>query len=54
MVQAIASLPDDAGIEDGIDCLYFLLKVERGLAQAERQQTIPDDEARERVAAWLR
>ena len=29
-------LPDDAGVEDAMDRLYLLYKVERGLLQADR------------------
>jgi len=36
ILKAIEDLPDDAGVEDALDRLYLLYKVERGLRQAER------------------
>jgi hypothetical protein len=35
MLDAIASLPDDAEFEDGIEALHVLYKIERGLAEAD-------------------
>jgi hypothetical protein len=36
ILKAIEELPDDAGVEDALDRLYLLYKVERGLRQADR------------------
>ena len=35
MVEAVEHLPDDATVEDAMERLYFLAKVERGLEQSE-------------------
>ncbi|MBI4498276.1 MAG: hypothetical protein HY689_10290 [Chloroflexi bacterium] len=35
MLTALEQLPDDATIEDALDCLRFLQKVEYGMAQAD-------------------
>ena len=35
IIKLVQELPDDATIEDAMDQLYLLLKVERGLAQAD-------------------
>jgi hypothetical protein len=35
IVRAIQDLPDDATVEDTMERLYFLAKVERGLEQSE-------------------
>ena len=42
--DAVDTLPADATIEDAIERLVFLAKVERGLAQAEAGQLIPHNE----------
>ena len=52
--RALAELPDDAAIEDAIERLYLLYKVERGIAQADAGQKVSQAEARERMARWLR
>ena len=35
MIEAIQALPDDATVEDAMDRLYVLAKIEVGLAQAD-------------------
>lgn len=47
IVRAIQDLPDDATVEDAMERLYFLAKVERGLEQSERE-TIPHEEIKAR------
>ncbi len=53
MVKAIQELPDDASIEDAIERLYLLFKIERGIAQADAGQKVSQEEARKRMARWL-
>ncbi|MDX6530797.1 MAG: hypothetical protein QOH41_3087 [Blastocatellia bacterium] len=47
IVRAIQDLPDDATVEDAMERLYFLAKVERGLEQSERE-TISHEEIKTR------
>lgn len=54
ILKAIEELPDDASVEDAIDRLYLLYKIERGLRQADRGELISQGEARERMARWLK
>ena len=44
IVRAIQELPDDATVEDAMERLYFLAKVERGLEQSDSGETISHDE----------
>lgn len=44
VLDAVDALPPDATIEDAIERLVFLAKVERGLAQVAAGQGIPHDE----------
>jgi predicted transcriptional regulator len=53
MLRVITELPDDATIEDAMERLYLLYKVERGIAQADAGQKVSQDEARKRMARWL-
>lgn len=52
-VRALEALPPDAKIEDAIERLYLLFKVERGIEQADAGQLISQEEARKRLARWL-
>lgn len=47
IVRAIQDLPDDATVEDAMERLYFLGKVERGLEQSEGE-TISHEEIKAR------
>ncbi len=58
IVEAVASLPDDATLDDAIERLLFLSKIEQGLEEARRGETIPHEEIRRRleskIASWQR
>jgi hypothetical protein len=53
MLKAIADLPADATVEDAIERLYLLRKIERGIDQADAGRTVSQAEARQRMARWL-
>ena len=54
VIKAVNDLPDDASIEDAMERLLLLAKIERGIAQADAGQTIPHSELKERMAKWLK
>lgn len=54
ILRAIEELPEDASVEDALDRLYLLYKVERGVRQADRGELISPEEVRERMAKRLR
>jgi len=54
MIKAIQDLPADATVEDAIERLYLLYKVERGIVQADTGQKVSQEEARRRMAQWLK
>lgn len=54
VLKAINDLPDDASIEDAMERLLLLAKVERGIAQADEGQTILHSDVKERMAKWLK
>ena len=47
-------LPDDAKVEDALERLYLLYKIERGVQQADAGKLISQEEARQRMAKWLK
>jgi len=49
-IEALKTLPDRASIEDAIERLCFLAKVQRGLQQADRNESISHREIKLR---WL-
>ena len=54
VLEAVKSLPEDASIEDAMERLLLLAKVERGLRQADAGQTISHDQVKERAAKSLK
>lgn len=50
ILRAVEELPENATIEDAIERLVFLHKVEVGLKQVQEDETIPLDEVEERLA----
>jgi len=51
-MEAVKDLPANASIEDAMERLLFLAKIEKGLAQADRGETIPHDLLMEKMAKW--
>jgi len=54
VLDAVQALPDDASIEDAMERLFFLAKIEKGLQQADAGQTISHAQVKERMAKWLK
>ncbi len=52
ILKALEDLPDDAEVEDALDRLYLLYKVERGLRQADGGELLSHEQVRERMAKW--
>jgi predicted transcriptional regulator len=51
--KVVRSLPAKASIEDAMERLYLLYKVEKGIRQADAGQTVSHEEAKKRLAKWL-
>ena len=43
ILEAAQRLPADASFEDAMECLYFLYKIERGLADADAARVTPHE-----------
>lgn len=54
IMQTMETLPEEANIEDAIERLCLLLKVQRGISQAEAGETFSQEEAKRRMARWLK
>ena len=53
MESAIHDLPEDASIEDAMEKLFFLYKIEKGIEQADAGLTVSHEEAKQRLSKWL-
>lgn len=51
--QVLEQLPDDTTIEDVIERLYFVQKLQQRLAQSDTVEKFTQDEAVRRMARWL-
>ena len=51
--NVVRSLPAEARIEDVMERLYLLYKVEKGIQQADAGQTVSHQEAKKRLQRWL-
>jgi len=54
VMKAVRDLPDDASLEDVMERLLFLAKIEKGLQQADAGRTIPHDKIKKKMAKWLK
>ena len=54
MIKAVQALPDDASVEDAMERLLFLAKIEKGLQQADAGKTVSHDQVKEKMAKWLK
>ena len=49
MIQALQELPANASLDDAIERLIYLAKVEVGLAESDAGQGVPHEEAKRRL-----
>jgi predicted transcriptional regulator len=48
LLEAVQKLPPDATVEDAMERLYFLAKIERGVQQADEGKTLSHEDIRAR------
>lgn len=48
IIEALQAMPPDATIDDAIERLVFLAKIETGLAELYRSEGVPHEEAKRR------
>jgi len=54
VLLSLQDLPDTASIEDAMERLLLLAKIERGLQQADSGQTMQHAAVKEKMEKWLR
>ena len=53
MESVIRNLPESASIEDAIEKLFLLYKIEKGIEQADAGLSVSHEEAQQRLRKWL-
>lgn len=54
IMKALNELADDATIEEAMEKLLFLYKINEGIEQADRGQTVSNEDAKKRIEKWLK
>ncbi|MEW6609514.1 MAG: hypothetical protein AB1414_19070 [bacterium] len=54
IMDTLRDLPKKTMIEDAMERLYLLAKIEKGIAQADKGQCISHEEAKEKMKRWLK
>jgi predicted transcriptional regulator len=52
-LDAVRRLPADAGLDTIAERLGFLAAIRKGIEQIERDETMPHEEVKRQLAAWL-
>lgn len=52
VLEAIEQFPSEFNLDELIEKLIFIEKVEMGLQQAKEGKTIPHDEVKKRIQTW--
>jgi predicted transcriptional regulator len=53
VLDAIQELPDDASIDQIYDRVEFLAAIQKGINDIDRGDTVPHEEIKKQLAAWL-
>ena len=54
LIQTIDKLPSNFTIDELLDKLIFIEKVNEGLRQSENGKTVPKKEAEKKLSKWLK
>jgi predicted transcriptional regulator len=53
VLDVIQELPDDASIDQIADRVEFLSAIQKGINDIDRGDTVPHEEIKKQLAAWL-
>lgn len=53
VISAINNLPDEFSVDQAIDELILLEKIENGLSQSAKRNVIPDEDLDKALPKWL-
>lgn len=52
IIASLQQLPEDATIDDAMEWLYVMAKIEKGLAAAEADEVVSQEEVEREMAEW--
>lgn len=53
VIKGISKLPDSVSIDDILDQIMLIEKIEKGIDQSNKDQVVPDNELDKRLGKWL-
>ena len=53
VLQTVSQLPDQFSLDELLDEMVLLQKIERGLAQSDNNEVISDNELDKQLSEWL-
>jgi len=53
IIRIVQDLPEDASVEDAMERLLLLAKIERGIQQADLDQILIHAQVKNRMSKWL-
>jgi len=53
IISSIKNLPDSVTIDDILDQIMLVEKIEKGIEQSNKNQIVSDDELDKRLGKWL-
>jgi len=54
IIKSLQDLPEKTTIEDAMERLYLLAKIEKGIKQADEGQCFTHGKAKEKMKKWLK
>ncbi len=54
IIEMIKALPNDVSMEDIIEAIYIRQKIQKGMKDSEEGRLFTHEEAKERLAKWLK
>ncbi|MEW6086934.1 MAG: hypothetical protein AB1498_01350 [bacterium] len=53
IINSLSDLPEKTTIEEAMERLYLLAKIEKGINQADEGQCVSHEQAKEKMKKWL-
>ena len=53
VISGIKNLPDNSSIDDILDQILLVEKIEKVIDQSNKDEIVPDDELEKRLVKWL-
>ena len=53
VLETISELPDEVSLQEIADKIEFLAAIQKGIDQLDRGESIPHEEVKRQLAAWL-